>query len=290
MNLHPLAKTLPPMSDEDYAALKASIKASGVREPTVWIDGMILEGRHRERACEELELVCPRRQYDYKTDGESLVAFVADRHTRRNLTPAQRAAWAAELVPFYEQDRHPGQPKKVLPPAGGNTFTPGTAAAAAAKSAGSTERSTERAKRIKEADPQVHESVKAGEISLAEAERVVVAKKHPPPPPASPLPPTPLEVAVAIAPKLKDLVLRLQAIRREVVELAGTSDGRELRSQQIELDINNAVSAIKFAVPAHDCPKWSRKKPCDQSCKVCKGAGWITDELKKRLPRELPAQ
>jgi ParB-like chromosome segregation protein Spo0J len=50
---HPLADLVPKMSDEDYAALAADIKANGLNEHIILHEGMILDGRHRYRACLE---------------------------------------------------------------------------------------------------------------------------------------------------------------------------------------------------------------------------------------------
>ena len=52
---HPLADLFPAMPPAEYDALLDSIRANGQREPiTLHRDGRILDGRHRERACEEL--------------------------------------------------------------------------------------------------------------------------------------------------------------------------------------------------------------------------------------------
>lgn len=48
---------LPPLSDDEFAELKASIAARGVLIPVEYDeDGNVLDGHHRERACKELGL------------------------------------------------------------------------------------------------------------------------------------------------------------------------------------------------------------------------------------------
>src|SRR6516164_7782662 len=50
---HPLADLVPPMSGEEYEALVADIKKNGLLGVIVLHEGMILDGRHRYRACLE---------------------------------------------------------------------------------------------------------------------------------------------------------------------------------------------------------------------------------------------
>ena len=48
-------QVMPPLADDDFAALKADIQANGVLIPVeVDEDGNVLDGHHRVRACNEL--------------------------------------------------------------------------------------------------------------------------------------------------------------------------------------------------------------------------------------------
>ena len=87
---HPLSAAFPAMSAEDFAALVEDIKANGQREPIIVLDGMVLDGWHRYRACTELGI--KPAQFTFKA-GDDPVAFVesANLH-RRHLTASQRAA------------------------------------------------------------------------------------------------------------------------------------------------------------------------------------------------------
>jgi hypothetical protein len=100
--IHPLSALFPPMTDEEFAELKESIKKHGLRDKIVLFDGQILDGRNREAACHELKIPPVFRNFDPSLDGDSVVDFVADKNlTRRSLSTSQRAAVAADLVPFF---------------------------------------------------------------------------------------------------------------------------------------------------------------------------------------------
>jgi ParB-like chromosome segregation protein Spo0J len=54
VSVHPLANLLPDMTAEEYEGLKASIKERGQEVPILLLNGQILDGRHRYRACLDL--------------------------------------------------------------------------------------------------------------------------------------------------------------------------------------------------------------------------------------------
>lgn len=95
MQIHPVADIFPPMTVEQYAALKNDIALCGLREP-VWLwQGQLIDGRHRVRACEELGIVI--RTQDYT--GDDPVRFVVSLNLhRRHLDESQRAMVAANVA------------------------------------------------------------------------------------------------------------------------------------------------------------------------------------------------
>jgi ParB-like nuclease family protein len=98
MRDHPVAALFPQMTAEEYESLKADIAAHGQQHPIVFHDGMILDGRTRLRACEELGIEPQMRQWEPKDCG-SPVAYVASMNLhRRHLTASQRGYIAAELT------------------------------------------------------------------------------------------------------------------------------------------------------------------------------------------------
>ena len=106
--IHPLAKLLPDLSPDEFKKLKADIEKNGQVEP-IWVevgleakDAIILDGRHRLRACKELGIKPHFKQYSHYPREEkkpplSQADFIWSKNVlRRHLTADQRAAIAAK--------------------------------------------------------------------------------------------------------------------------------------------------------------------------------------------------
>ena len=50
--VHPLGELFPLIEGDEFKELVASIKAHGLRDPITVQDGMVLDGRNRQRACQ----------------------------------------------------------------------------------------------------------------------------------------------------------------------------------------------------------------------------------------------
>ena len=95
---HPACALLPEMTDSEYRELVDDIAAHGLRHAIIVdFDGVILDGRHRARACQELGLTPSYRRFD-GTEAEKVALIVSENVRRRHLTVAQRAAFAADLA------------------------------------------------------------------------------------------------------------------------------------------------------------------------------------------------
>ncbi|WP_166831555.1 ParB N-terminal domain-containing protein [Thalassoroseus pseudoceratinae] len=82
---------LPPLLPEEFEALKTSIAERGVDVPIIVDqDGNVIDGYHRERACDELGIYCPReiRHFDNETDKLELILSLNCR--RRQLNRKQK--------------------------------------------------------------------------------------------------------------------------------------------------------------------------------------------------------
>ena len=95
MKFHPLADLFPLMEGTEFDELAASIKAHGLRDAITLLDGTILDGRNRFRACEKAGVEARFEQFT----GHDPHAFVADKNLhRRNLNETQRALIAGKMA------------------------------------------------------------------------------------------------------------------------------------------------------------------------------------------------
>jgi N6-adenosine-specific RNA methylase IME4 len=95
MEAHPLADLFPMMSDDDFARFADDVADRGQREAIVLLDGKILDGRNRFKACEKWGLVAETCEFE----GDDPLGFVLSKNLhRRHLTESQRAMVAAGLV------------------------------------------------------------------------------------------------------------------------------------------------------------------------------------------------
>jgi len=90
LTVHPAALIFPEMTPDEYAGLRDDIAAHGQRDPIITWQGQILDGRHRFRACEDLDL--DPVTLEYEGEISEIPAFVISRNLhRRHLTASQRA-------------------------------------------------------------------------------------------------------------------------------------------------------------------------------------------------------
>ncbi|RZI75184.1 MAG: S-adenosylmethionine-binding protein [Pseudomonas sp.] len=157
--LHPLCTLFPRLDGADFDALCADIQANGQREPIVLIDGLVLDGGNRLRACLEVGVEPKFRNFD----GDSIVAFVlsANLH-RRHLTPGQQAAIVASA-----QDWANAQPASR--PRQECNVAPLSKVADRVAQSGASTRTQKMADKVSRADPELGRQVARGEISLPQA-------------------------------------------------------------------------------------------------------------------------
>jgi len=87
MKCHPLCAAIPEMTEREYFSLREDISGSGLLEPIVLFEGMILDGWHRYRACMDLEIEPWFKPFD---GPDSATDYVISRNfRRRDLTEEQ---------------------------------------------------------------------------------------------------------------------------------------------------------------------------------------------------------
>jgi hypothetical protein len=173
MNPHPVAAIFPLLDGDELQRLADDIRAHGLLEPIITHEGMILDGRNRQRAC-ELASVEPRYEL-WQANGQTPTQFVVSRNLhRRHLTSGQKTVLALDLLPQLEaeakerQRLSKGRGKKVSRTQ--ETFTDtGTATAKAAELVGIGHSSVEKAKSIQRRDAEVIDLMRAGRIPTVAA-------------------------------------------------------------------------------------------------------------------------
>jgi phage N-6-adenine-methyltransferase len=155
---HPLADIFPLMSGDEFVSLKEDIKANGLIEPIWTLDGLLLDGRNRFKACQEVGVQPIFREYQ----GENPTAFVISLNLkRRHLNESQRAMVAAKLANMRQGERTDIEPsanlQKVSQGEAADLLNVGT-------------RSVASAKKVEEkGSPELVAAVEEGKISVSTA-------------------------------------------------------------------------------------------------------------------------
>ena len=177
---------IPPLDAMDYARLKANILADGCREPiSVW-NGTILDGHNRYRICTENGI--PFSTIDISsihTRAEAFVWMYDNQIGRRNLEPFARAEMALKVKPYIEERARERSLVNLKQNAGSTECqNSGTREKLVrtdeilAKKADVSKDTIHRVNKIlKEAEPEVIEKARSGEISINQAYQTVKPAK-----------------------------------------------------------------------------------------------------------------
>lgn len=107
VEIHPAANIFPMLDEAAYQALKADIDKHGQREPLVFCNGKLVDGRNRLRACNELG-VAPS-ECELESDVDPVAYVLSANLHRRQLKTSQKAMCAAKLAGLPE-----GRPAKTV--------------------------------------------------------------------------------------------------------------------------------------------------------------------------------
>jgi len=264
---HPLSQILPMMPETDLAELAADIKQNGLRAPITLLDGKVLDGRNRYRAC-QIAGVEPRFK-DFNGNGDPLAFIISANVRRRHLTESQRAMIAAKIANLKRGgDRRSG-------------LAGGTTTAQAAEELGVGERTVKRAKEVlRDAPPEDIDAIERGEKTVTEVARAAKAKAERP---AERLDKTGYPIPEAIlfewdraAEAAKTLLSHVSAARSELKNALAEGDAIFAEvTNTTAADLDNAYTSLKCVAPyavCTSCQGHARKK-----CSLCKGRGFISE-------------
>lgn len=99
---HPAAKVFPLMDEEGLTTLAEDIAAHGLLSPIELLDGKVIDGRNRQRAC-RIAGVEPKFK-DVDLNGQMPIEYVLSKNLRRRqLSTVQLALLAFDLIPHYRE-------------------------------------------------------------------------------------------------------------------------------------------------------------------------------------------
>ena len=155
------------MDDTSFEEFAKDIAEHGLREPIVILDGMILDGRNRLKACEQVGV--PPRFETYK--GDDPAGFVVSLNLqRRHLNESQRAMVAGKIANASQGGDRKSDQRANLPHETTNKE--------AAQKLGVSERSVKSAKAVQSKGiPELATAVDAGEVSVSAASTIASAPK-----------------------------------------------------------------------------------------------------------------
>ena len=177
MKAHRLAEYFPMLEGDEFNLLVEDIRKNGQLEPIVTVDGLILDGVNRYRACQELGIEPNMEEYI----GNDPLSYVVSLNVRRrHMDTSQRAMLATEMLPEFEANAAAKKVEtaKAQRPDGSAAFVsttsteavqphgPGVSSVKAAGVFGVKRATIERAKRVKEQAPEKVADIIAGRMSV----------------------------------------------------------------------------------------------------------------------------
>ena len=186
MIAHEYADAFPMATDGEIQQMAADIKERGLLNPIITLDGKILDGRNRARACEIADVTPDYTEY---SGTDPLGDVVAWNLHRRQLSTSQRAEVARTLKPLYEEQAKArqrasgGDHKAVV----ANSPQPDTGKKSrdqAAAAVGVSGRTVQDAEYVHTHAPELSEKIKAGEITVNAAKQEVKKRESLPKRPA----------------------------------------------------------------------------------------------------------
>jgi len=291
---HPAADIFPMLADDELQALAEDIKAHGLQVPIDLLDGKILDGRNRYRAC-EIAGVTPRMVNVHPADP---IAYVLSKNLhRRHLTTSQRAMIAARVREYYEQEAKERQkaaqskPGQKAAQGGGNIATAlnssenaekGKSRDQAGRALNVSGKTVDAATKVLEkGSPELVQAVDKGKTSVsAAAKQIEIAKEEPPEPmkDADGVPiPEYLRPIFATQPEFEAFAYKISRLKGEFESgvQANPEAWSAIEPQKRVADLSALRQEFSEARPYLVCPLCGGDDP-DRRCKQCHGRGWLS--------------
>jgi ParB-like chromosome segregation protein Spo0J len=152
--IHPLANLFPRMTKDEYKRVLDSIRTNGQLQPITLFQSAVLDGRHRQDACEELGRDVAFTEFKGSYD-DALKFVISQNLERRHLNPSQLGLIAAEIANLKKgANQHTKQDGSID-------------LASAAKIVGVSEKSAKRARDVLvNAAPEVVEKIRDGAVRV----------------------------------------------------------------------------------------------------------------------------
>src|SRR6188472_2349551 len=176
------ASLVPELSKEEYESLKQSIKENGLWFPIVVNkDGVILDGHHRYKACQELGIKIEPykmvRKEDFPDKPHEKMFVIDCNLTRRQLNNFQRTELALKSKPILEEivkqnESQGGKGDRNLTPLGRVDEQIGQRAGVSRDTVRKVEKIAEKA------SEEVKQSLRAGQMSINEAIKQINEKEQ----------------------------------------------------------------------------------------------------------------
>lgn len=161
VRFHEYANLFPMLQGEPLEALKQDIRDYGVREPIVFLDGAILDGRNRYMCARDLGIVYPRVEF---VGSDPLSHVISHNLHRRHLNEAQRSMVAKKVSNMRRGERTDLEPSANLRK---------VSQADAAKLLNVSERSVWSAGKVHDQGaPELIDAVEQGDVSVSAAAEV----------------------------------------------------------------------------------------------------------------------
>ena len=173
VKIHELAAIFPIMEGQEFEDFKISINA-GQQFPIVMYENIVIDGRQRLKACQELGIKI--MAVNWKGTGSVEEFIYASNVARRHLNAGQRAAFAVKILPNIAEEA--AQRKKAGKAIDHVEKIPqGRSAYLAGEKLGVNGKYVIEAKKVSDASGELFNKVLTGEVSLSQATREIKSQK-----------------------------------------------------------------------------------------------------------------